>query len=162
MRASSILVHRFTLANRLTLERYRSGNGRSLGPLEKPIAERTVSLKSDLTSLRDRLFRCRLVRGDQEHEPVQKISLITEAGHDFSCRCTIENIRSRCPRTKPVHHSSSFWCPIAKQFACQYCSRYLIERNCLVERMNSADLPLCGHCPHADRGGRVTEPMERK
>jgi hypothetical protein len=85
MRASSIFVRRFTHANHIPLERYRGGNGRSLGPLEKPIPERTVSLKRDLASLGDCLFRACFVGRDQEREPIQKISLIPEAGHDFSC-----------------------------------------------------------------------------
>jgi hypothetical protein len=84
MRASSIFVRRFTHANRIPLERCRGGNGRSLGPLEEPISDRTVSLKRDLTSLGDCLLRDCFVGSDQEREPIQKISLIPEAGHDFS------------------------------------------------------------------------------
>jgi hypothetical protein len=85
MRASSIFVRRFTHANRIPLERCRGRNGRSLGPLQKPIPERTVSLKRDLTSLGDCLFRDCFVGSEQEREPIQKSSLIPEAGYDFSC-----------------------------------------------------------------------------
>ena len=51
--ASSISVHRFPRSNFAASERYGSANGRRLGPLEEPIREGTVSLESDLTSVKD-------------------------------------------------------------------------------------------------------------
>ncbi|MGA8345013.1 MAG: hypothetical protein WB781_23990 [Candidatus Sulfotelmatobacter sp.] len=106
MRASSIFVRRFTHANRIPLEQYRGGNGRGLGPLEKPIAERTVSLKRDLTSLDNRLVRRCLVASDQERKPTQNICLILEAGHDFGWRRMIAGIDWGGARVKPRHNSS--------------------------------------------------------
>jgi hypothetical protein len=106
MRASSIFVRRFTHANCIPPERCRGGNGRSLGPLEKPILKWTVSLKRDLTSLGDCPFRDCFVGSDQEREPIQKISLIPEAGHDFGWRCMIAGIDWNCARVKPGHNFS--------------------------------------------------------
>jgi len=83
MGAVPIFVHCLTRANRIPLERYGGADGYSLGPLEKPIAKRTVTLKSDVTSSGDCLFRRCLVRSDQERKAMQKISLIPEAGYDF-------------------------------------------------------------------------------
>src|SRR5208282_3951547 len=105
MLASSILVRGFTDANRLRPACYRTGNGRSFGPLEKPIAERTVSLKRDLTRLDNCLVRRCLVASDQERKPTQNISLILEASHDFGWRCMIAGIDCRCTRVKPGHNS---------------------------------------------------------
>src|SRR5208282_835155 len=105
MLASSILVRGFTDANRLRPACYRTGNGRSLGPLEKPIAERAVSLKRDLTSLDNCLVRRCLIASDQERKPTQNISMILEAGHDFGWRRIIASIDCRCARVKPGHDS---------------------------------------------------------
>jgi len=85
MGAVPIFVHCLARANRIPLERCGGADGYSLGPLEKPIAKRTVTLKSDVTSSGDCLFRRCLVRSDQERKAMQKISLIPEAGHDFGC-----------------------------------------------------------------------------
>jgi hypothetical protein len=85
MRAPSIFIDRFTHANRLALARYGSGNGRSFSPLEKPIAERAVSSKRGLTSLRECLFRCRSVGCNEERQPVQELYFIPKAGRDFGC-----------------------------------------------------------------------------
>jgi len=106
MRASSIFVHRFIHASRLPWERNRGGNGRRLGPLEKPIPERTVSSKRCLTSLDNRLVRRCVVASDQECKPSQNNSLILEAGHDFGWRCMIAGIDWGCARVKPGHNSS--------------------------------------------------------
>jgi hypothetical protein len=83
VRASLIGVHRFTCSNFTASERYGSARRRRLGPLEKPIGKGAVSLERDLTSVRDGLFRRRLIPSDQESEPLQKMFLIPEASDDF-------------------------------------------------------------------------------
>src|SRR5208283_1450170 len=103
MWASSILVPGFANANPLCSVGYRTGNGRSLGPLEKPIAERAVSLKRNLRCLENCLVSRFLVASDQERKPTQSISLILEAGHDFGWRCMIAGIDWRCAGVKPGH-----------------------------------------------------------
>ena len=85
MRASLIDVHRFIRSHFAASEQYGSTNGRRLGPLEKPIGEGAVSLERHLTSVRDGLFRRRLIPSDQEGEPLQKMFLIPEARDDFGC-----------------------------------------------------------------------------
>src|SRR5579864_3452680 len=105
MWTSSILVRSFTDPNRFRPVGYRTGNGRSLGPLEKPIAERTVSLKRDLTSLDNCLVRRCSVARDQKRKLTQDISLILKAGDDFGWRCMIAGIDWRCARMKPRHNS---------------------------------------------------------
>src|SRR5271157_3850159 len=105
MLASSIRVRGFTDANRLHSVRYRTGNGCSLGPLEKPIAERAVALERDLTSVDNCLVRRCLIASDQQRKPTQNISLILEAAHDFGWRCIITGNDCCCARVKPGHDS---------------------------------------------------------
>ena len=83
VRASLIGVHCFTFSNFTASERYGSGHRRRLGPLEKPIGKGAVSLERDVTSVRDGLFRRRLIPSDQEGEPLQKVFLALEASNDF-------------------------------------------------------------------------------
>src|SRR5215471_15547609 len=98
MGAVSIFVHCLTRPNRIPLERSGGAYGYSLGPLEKPIAKRAVTLKSDVTGSGDCLFRRCSVRSDQERKAMQKISLIPEAGHDFGCRRMLSSIPGPCAR----------------------------------------------------------------
>jgi len=106
MWASSIFVHAFTHANRIPLERCRGGNGCSLGPLEKPIAERAVPSQRELTSFDDCVVRRCLIASDQERQPTQNISSIVETNYDFGWRCLIAGIDWGCARVKPGHDSS--------------------------------------------------------
>src|SRR5579864_296815 len=106
MWTTSILVRGFTDPNRFRPVGYRTGNGRCLGPLEKPIAERAVSLKRGLTSLDNGLVRGCEIASDQEGKPTQNIFLIVEAGNDFGRRCMIAGIDWGCARIKPGHNSS--------------------------------------------------------
>src|SRR5208337_3374781 len=107
MVARSVFVSGFTKTNRPRSLRYGACNRHGLGPLEKPITERTVSPKGDLTSFDDCLVSHRLVASDQKRKLTQETSMIVEAGHDFACRCIIASIRSCRASVKPGHRYSS-------------------------------------------------------
>ena len=53
VRASLIAIHRFPGSNFAASQRYGSANRRCLGPLQEPIGKGTVSVKRNLTSVRD-------------------------------------------------------------------------------------------------------------
>jgi hypothetical protein len=63
-------------------------------------------LKSDLTSLDNRLVRRCSVARDQERKLTQDISLILKASNDFGWRCMIAGIDWSCAGVKPGHNSS--------------------------------------------------------